>query len=394
MKLPLSLLVSCIILSLFYISCGDEPSSIGVNLLQGDFVIVSTFDTKDDSISQSSSDFKKVVSLGLASKILIGKREDVEASTLMKFVFAINDSLRQDFLDGNIRINEAMIELSPNYIYTDSSAAFDFTVHNVTSTWTSTGFTSDSLSNLIYDPLDVSSDKNFTDSLYSFVIDSSTVLPWIKNSIDSDIGSNNGIYYKPSAITEKVVGFQALTLTSTTAAKIIVVIEKPGTFIDTINGFIYEDVSAIERGSLLLPEGEIAVQSSVTFQSKLFFDVSAVDSAVIVNNAELILVVDSINTITGSSFNSNLSVYRITDSSNVKIDETFSVTLRREGNIYTGDITAFVTRWLSSIRDNQGLVIRSQSYTEGLELFAIKGSSSTLQSDRPRLKVVYTRLEE
>ena len=74
--------------------------------------------------------------------------------------------------------------------------------------------------------------------------------------------------YKPSAITEKVVGFQALTLTSTTAAKIIVVIEKPGTFIDTINGFIYEDVSAIERGSLLLPEGEIAVQSSVTFQSK------------------------------------------------------------------------------------------------------------------------------
>lgn len=394
MKLPLWHLATCIILSLLYFSCADDPSSIGVNLLEGDFVIVSTFDTKDDSIFQTSSDYKDVVSLGLASNILIGKRGDVEASTLMRFVFAINDSLKQDFLDDNIRVNEATIILSPTYIYTDSLAAFDFTVHNVTSGWTSTGFTSDSLSNLTYDPTDLSSNKNFTDTLYNFMFDSSIVLSWIKHSIDSNVGSNNGIYYKPTMSSEKVVGFQALTLTSTTAAKLNIVIEKPGSFIDTINGFIFEDVSAVEAGPLSLPEGDLAVQSSVTYQSRLLFDVSDVDSAVVVNNAQLILAVDSLNTITGSSFNSNLSVYRITDSSNATIDPSFSVTLKKEGNSYSGDITPIVSTWLNSIRDNQGLVIRAQTNTNGLELFALKGSSSILQSDRPRLKVVFTRLEE
>jgi len=219
-KLLHSLLVIVTILSFNLISCSDEPSSIGIGLLEGDFVIVSTFDTKDDSIFQSSSNFKEVVTLGFASRILIGKRGDVEASTLMKFIFAINDSLQQGLLDGTILITESVIELTPNYTYTDESEACDFTVHDITSGWSSSGFTSDSLSSLTYEPMDVSSNKDFTDSLYSFNLDTSLVRSWIIFSIDPNLGSNNGIYYKPTVSSGKVVGFQALTITSTTAAKL------------------------------------------------------------------------------------------------------------------------------------------------------------------------------
>jgi len=391
-KLPLSLSVIFIITSFNFFSCSDEPSSIGVSLLEGDFVEVSIFDTKDDSVYQTSSDFKDVVSLGFASRILIGKRDDVAASTLMRFIFAIDDSLQQGFLDGSILINESYVELSPNYTYTDTLAAFDFTVHEVTSAWTSNGFTSDSLSSLTYESMDESSNKDFTDSLYTFNLDTSLVLSWILNSIDSNVGNNMGIFYKPTESSGKVVGFQALTLTSTTAAKLNIVIEKTGSFIDTTRGFIIEDVSVAEAGPSSLPEDRFGVQSSVTFQSRLLFDLSEADSDVVVNNAQLILTVDSINTITGSSFNSNLIAYRVTDSTNLDFDDAFGVTLLKEGNFYIGDITQFVNSWLNS-RDNHGLLIRPQSYIEGLELFALIGSNFPEQSDKPRLKIVFTRLE-
>jgi hypothetical protein len=360
-------------------------------LLDGDFLIVSTFDTQDDSVTQFSSFFKEVVPLGLSSKVLIGKRDELEATALMDFAFFIVDSLQQDFLDGNITVNQAFIELTPQYTYTDTNAAYDFTVHQITSNW-SLGFTSDSLANLTYDQADLSSNKNFTDSIYTFDLDNDFVLQWIKNSIDSSLGDNNGIYYKPTMSTGKVVGFQALTTTSTDAAKLKVVIEKQGSFVDTIRAFIFADVSAVEADLPVLPVVDIGVQASVTIQSKLFFDLSEVPPDIVINKAELILTEDTLSSITGSSFDSNLLVFKITDSSDVTIDEGIAILLSKKNNIYTGDITSFVTSWINN-EDNQGIVVQPASLIEGLELFAIRGSEYPELSERPRLRIVFTSKE-
>ena len=391
MKYPLSIIVIILFIVLNFLSCSDDPTSIGIDLLDGDFLIVSTFDTQDDSVSQSSSFFKEVVALGFSSKVLIGKRDEVESTALMDFAFFIVDSLQQDFLDGNITVNQAFIELTPQYTYTDTNASYDFTVHQITSNW-SLGFTSDSLANLTYDQADLSSNKNFTDSLYTFDLDNDFVLQWIKNSIDSSLGENNGIYYIPTMSTGKVVGFQALTATSTSAAKFKVVIEKPGSFVDTIRAFIFADVSAVVADLPVLPAVDIGIQASTTIQSKLFFDLSEVPPDIIINKAELILTEDTLSSITGSSFNSNLVAFRITDSSDVTIDEDRGILLNKSNNIYTGNITSFITSWISS-EDNQGMVIRSATLTEGLELFALRGSDYPELSERPRLRIVFTSKE-
>lgn len=392
MKYPLSIIVIILFIVINFLSCSDDPpTSIGIDLLDGDFLIVSTFDTKDDSVSQSSSFFKEVVQLGLSSKVLIGKRDELEATTLMDFAFFIADSLQQDFLDGNITVNQAFIELTPQYTYTDTTAAYDFTVHEITSDW-SVEFTSDSLANLTYDQADLSSNKNFTDSIYTFDLDNDFVLQWIKNSIDTSLGKNKGIYYKPTMNTGKVVGFQALTTTSTDAAKLKVVIEKPGSFIDTVRAFIFADVSAVVADLPVLPVVDIGVQASITIQSRLFFDLSEVPPDIIINKAELILTEDTLSSITGSSFDSNLLVFKITDSSDVTIDEGIAILLSKKNNIYTGDITSFVTSWINN-EDNQGMVIRPASLIEGLELFAIRGSEYPELSERPRLRIVFTSKE-
>ena len=391
MKYPLSIILIILFIVINFLSCSDDPTSIGIDLLEGDFVIVSTFDTQDDTVTQTSSFFKEVVPLGLSSKVLIGKRDELEATTLMDFTFFIADSLRQDFLDGNILVNTAFIELTPTYTYTDSIAEYDFTVHEITSDW-SIGFTSDSLANLSFDGEDLSSNKNFTDSIYTFDLNNDFVLQWIKISIDSSLGKNNGIYIIPTMSTGKVVGFEALTTTSSDAATFRVVIEKPGSFVDTIRAFIFADVSTIIAELPVLPVVDIGVQASTTIQSRLFFDVSEVPRDIIINKAELILTEDTLSSITGSSFNPNLTVFKITDSSDVTIDEGTAIFLIKNNNIYTGDITSFITSWITN-EDNQGMVIRPASLIEGLELFAIRGSEYPELSERPRLRIVFTSKE-
>ena len=391
MKYPLSFIVIIFLIVINVLSCSDDPTSIGIDLLDGDFLIVSTFDTADDTVTQSSSFFKEVVPLGLSSKVMIGKRDELEATVLMDFTFFIADSLRQDFLDGNILVNKAFIELTPAYTYTDEDAEYDFTVHEITSDW-SIGFTSDSLANLSFDEEDLSSNKNFTDSLYTFDLNNDFVLQWIKVSIDSSLGKNNGIYYIPTMSTGKVVGFQALTTTSSNAAKLRVVIEKPGSFVDTIRAFIFADVSTIIKDLPVLPVVDIGVQASTTIQSRLFFDLSEIPPDIIINKAELILTEDTLSSITGSSFNPNLTVFKITDSSDVTIDESRGILLIKNDNTYTGDITLFILSWTTN-EDNQGMVIRSASLIEGLELFAIKGSDDPNLSERPRLRIVFTSKE-
>ena len=391
MKYTLSFYAIILFSVLNLLSCSDDPSSIGIDLLDGDYLVVNTFDTQDDTVTQSSSFFKEVVPLGFSNYVLIGKRDELEATTLMKFVFSIEDSLSQDFLDDNIIINEAFIELTPTYIYTDSIADYDFTVHEITSDW-SLDFTSDSLDFLSYNMDDLSSNKNFTDSIYTFDLNNDFVLQWIKNSIDTSLGENKGLYFIPTMNTGKVVGFQALTPLSSDAAKLRVVIEKPGSFVDTIRAFILADISTVITDLPNLPAEDIGVQASTTIQSRLFFDLSQIPRDISINKAELILTEDTLYSITGSSFNSNLAVFRITDSSDVTVDESTRILLGKNNNIFTGNITSFIISWIAN-DNNQGMVIRPASLTERLELFAIKGSEYPALSERPRLRIVYTSKE-
>ncbi len=192
--------------------------------------------------------------------------------------------------------------------------------------------------------------------------------------------------------TDKVVGFQALTTTSTDAAKLKVVIEKTGSYVDTIRAFIFADVSTVIANLPVLPMEDIGVQASTTIQSRLFFDLSEVPRDIIINKAELILTEDTLSSITGSSFDSKLLVFKITDSSDVTIDEGIAILLGKKNNVYTGDITPYITSWITN-EDNQGMVIRPASLIEGLELFAIKGSEHPELSERPRLRIVFTSKE-
>ncbi len=159
-------------------SCTDEPSSLGVELIGSENISAEIFDSELDTIGQSSSYFKKVTQLGNADWVLLGRVQDqgIAASALMRFVFGLPDSLKNDLKNENINVLDSWIILRSRYVYTDSMAAMNFTVHKVNSSWSSTAFTIDSLSKLNFEPNDVSSQFTITDTLYTFHIDGSLPL--------------------------------------------------------------------------------------------------------------------------------------------------------------------------------------------------------------------------
>lgn len=381
--------------SLLFLSCSDEPSSLGIELIGSDYILVRTYDSINDTIIQNSSYYKKVIPLGNSDWILVGKyqstEQNIEASSLIKFIFGLADSLKNDVKADNINVLDAWIELRNRYTYVDTLATMNFTVHKVNSSWSSTAFTIDSLSELQYDVNDVSSDFSISDSTYSFHIDEALPLGWMKNSADNTLESNFGIYLEPTMSSNKVVGFQALTPLSSQAAKLTVVIEKPGVYIDTVSGFISADISLVNLPNFepIPLDSLMYVQSSVSINSKLTFDLGSLPPGLVINKAELFITTDMLNSVKGSSFNNSLRVFYL-KSADSTVTEGNSISLLSQDNQYTGDITRFVRNWVSR-DENFGILIEAGSPTLGLDLFVLKGSNYTEISERPRLRITYTQ---
>lgn len=371
-----------------FISCADEPSSLGIELIGSENISAKIFDTSVDSSGQTSSYFKRVIPLGNADWILVGKYQDVKASALMKFVFGLPDSLKNAVKNNELNVLDSWIILRSRYVYVDSNATMNFTVHKVNSYWSPTAFTIDSLSKLNYENNDVGSQFTITDTLYTFHLDSSLPFDWMKNSVDKTTANNFGIYLDPTPSSAKVIGFQAFNAISAEAAKLFVVIEKPGAYVDTIRGFISSDISLVDGPVPNLSPGFMGIQSSVSINSRLTFNLDSVPPGVVINRAELFLTPDTLASIKGSRFTNSLrlSYLRYADSLNTEGNPSF---LTFKDGKYSGDVTLFVRNWIFR-KENNGILIEAGSSTSGLELFVLKGSDYSEYAERPRLRITYT----
>jgi hypothetical protein len=377
-----------VLASLVHFSCSDAPSSLGADLLSQDLINVLELDSAKDSLFQSSKVNKKVVALSNANRLLLGKKDNIEAGILVKFLIFFADSIKQQIKNNELSVLSAQVEFTKNYTYGSSSAPIDYSVHKINSNW-STGFTSDSLTLLMFDANDISFGKSFSDSLNSFYFDNQTALNWLKLRADSIAQVDNGLYIKPSMNSEKIIGFQALSIDDVLIPSLEIVIQKAGVYIDTLSYFPSIDLSVI---SGLLPDvgtENFGIQAGLNSEARLFFDLSTLPKDIVVNFAQLILTVDTIKTITGSSFSNSLRVNYITDSTSFAIDSTFSLFLDRDGNTFQGSVTSFVQRTLIE-NNNQGLLLSASDKLNGVELFAIKGSNATIFTERPKLQIIYT----
>jgi hypothetical protein len=139
----------------------------------------------------------------------------------------------------------------------------------------------------------------------------------------------------------------------------------------------------------LSPEN-IIVRSGFVINATLAFDFSNIPENIIVNKAELILTLDTLETKAGSPYIPSLQAYFLFDSTNTDSVSSSSIRLSRFSNIFTGQITSYVRAWLDNI-NNQGMLLTATDPLNGVERFVIKGSNAPA-SVKPLLRITYTKL--
>ncbi len=382
-------LIPFLILLILICSCSDSPTSIGNNLLAPDFINVKILDSYQDSVGQNSSYFKTQIKLSDSPRLLVGKFENVEASSLIRFGIALPDSIKNAFLNSSLNIIDAKIQLTREYKIGNTAGPLNFSVHFVNSGWTSFGFTADSIPNLIYDNADISSNKTYSDSLYTFNIDNQTINSWFATASDTSVHNNKGIYIKADASSAQVIGFDAFNVNLIGIPKLSVVVATGG-ITDTLGFYSIEDVSAISGDKPIMPAGDIAVQCGLAVNGRVKFDLSALPEGAIINKAQLTVFIDTSETRTGDTYTNSLTAYFAKDSSADTYDSTSGITLGRTADYFTADIARFIQSIASSYHENNGIILAAGGQNLSVDIFALKGSDASDTSLRPRLVIIYT----
>ncbi len=378
------------LISFMLVSCSDNPTSIGSDLLKNDLIDVHTLDSYKDSLSQTSSSFKKYISLGGSQRLFIGKYQNVESSTLLRFYFTLPDSIVQDIINNTATVKTASITLTKTYQFGDTTGGvLDFTAHKVNSSWNSGTVTGDSLASLNYDQNDISSNRKITDSTTTFDFDPNLAFQWLQAVADSNTASDYGILLKPTANSQKIFGYQSYIIGYTGYPNLKIVIVKQGSYEDTLSFDPALDAAVVTGTLPTVPAEDIVVQSGLIANSKLWFDVSKIPSSAIINHATLTLTGDSTYNQYGSYYSTSLYCYSMEDSTNVDSVAISSKELVYSGGKYSGDITAFVQRWITR-QNNQGIRVVAGTQLSGFEIFALKGASASDRAVRPRLEITYT----
>lgn len=377
--------------ALLLISCNDSPTDLGIGFVDKlDGVGIYKFNS--DTTIQTSSSFERVYSLGGSARLLLGKAENVTAYTMLKFSFSLPDTVVADIKANKLKILDSWVELVKEYKFGDSSATFDYNVYKINNGWSSTTFSADSFQNLIYDNMNVSSLRETdNDTLYTFHIDTTVTSTWLHSYADTSIDNSNfGILLSPTNESQKVLGFTARNSTGVDQPILTFVVQKPGVYIDTLYGYILSDISFSKGIRADVGPENLAIQSSLTTEAKLFFDLSKLPKDITIHSAVLTLTVDTLETKTGKPYNNSLVAYLVADSSIDSVYSGLGATLKRVDATFTGKITDLV-RTIGGSITNQGFIVKAASEIYGNEIFAIKGSNAADVSQRPKLEIVFSR---
>lgn len=384
---------SFIILSVFlFASCNQDPTSIGSKLIPAqDQINFKQYDTYQLNVSQKSSFYSHNMKLGTASKVILGKNNYAEADLLYRFNIYLADSLLNYIKNNQLSVTSAWMTMKPTYKLGSTNLNFDFSAYQIRSTWNVIGFDRDSLPNLVYDNTNVMSSLSVTDTLVKFNLQPGVVQEWLKWKADSTSSPKNfGLIFKPNPTCQRFLGFDAYVPNVTNAIPFLhFILKKAPSFVDTVNVSPFMDIHIL-TGSLPAKSNDMVMEGSYSIRSSLFFDLSSLPKNIVVNKATLELQRDSLNTTDGVPSTDSLFVFMLVDSISRKMtkDSVVATILNRSGNLYSGNVTWIIQKWISGT-DNQGISVELNNEYFTPARLSFYGSGDPNKLLRPRLKITY-----
>ncbi|MBU1098953.1 MAG: hypothetical protein KKA84_01015 [Bacteroidetes bacterium] len=387
---------------LMLLSCEEDPTSVGNDLLPpGDIVEFIELDSYLADLAQESVYFDEEVFLGAADEILVGKNSGLKSTSMMRFFIPITVETGRLIDSSQFNMISAKVILKPNYVLGDQTAPFAMTIHTINSPWFVDSFTVDSLYLLDYNQENVAMNMEYSDTLITFNLDTAMVLSWMVAQLDTNIENSHGILLKPDETSDKIIGFRAFGPDFQNIQPIMeIAYEGVGfdteIFADTIWATLTSDQHIVEGQITETSEDIIILQGGLGGRGALKFDLSSIPANSIINNAQLEISYDSLNSVLGNPFVDSLTVTLLEDYDNrASLDSLGFFYLTRDGDIFSGSITRFVQRWLYDEENNgvsnNGVKLALADELEFVNKVVLYSSQNNDPLLKPRLKIIYSR---
>lgn len=381
--------------------CNDKPTEIGETLVT-DTVIVSSFNSYEFPVITGDRQEKVAVSIFNANALFVGKFEDYEALSFIRFP-NLPDSL--SYLDEQ-SIEYVKLKVFPDfYSFGDTiENNLSFNVHKVQKLFTN--LTS-------YDSIAESTEKYWNDRILASYtgkitaqndtlfplelnLDKSIVAEWAASLKDSITATMNyGLALIPKEESSYIRKFFSQVVGSVNPRPSIEIVYKnKNNKSDTIWLLSANDLSVVKGKPA--EESMITVQGVISYKSKLYFDVSILPPLAAVHHAELVLTLDESKSQWGNQgpdkvLQADLLSDTVITSS---IARYFQGERTENTNKYVfKTIAAAVEIW--NRRNGTGFLVLtplgSDNIYRSIERMVFYGTSEPDSTKRPYLKVVYSQ---
>ena len=389
---------------LFLTACQNDPDSTVVGVLpEGDLVGALRFDSQADSSDIRNSTYLFRSNHQATTALSVGEADGDQSKTLLRWLYF---GVTTDQAYGG-RIVSATLRLhSLPYHVGDVNAPFSMEARALVipddqPVWNVYTATADSLEGNRPGIGEVvgSYQGSFGESdSIDVAIDTTLIRRWMQLNVDKD-EKGNSLFYRihglalqaPAGGSGSIRSFQSRDNNSPRQPSLTVVMENAGV-LDTI------EVGNMENTSLAFgPDrneaGRIVLQSGVSYRGKLFFDMSAIPAASVINHAVLYLTRDAALSTRYYHGADTVLVYESVDSTDNVLSSTGIITrveseqpdvLIAEGS----PLTRAVQNWVNR-KGNYGLILVPMYELSDLDRMALYGAGADADK-RPRLVVTYT----
>lgn len=336
----------------------------------------------------TSQNYKKFATDYVTSAFLVGRYQNYESKTLLKFT-----NIGTDF-DSSTVISATLKLKTSGYYFKDEMGTTDFDIYQALENFNYTTVTFDSINS--------SNIGNISLGNYSGVVNDSQTIDislnnqivkdWFEYAADTNYAVKNyGVLLQPRISSTTVKGFYSSSTNTIDLVPSLTVIYSKNNEVDTLLLDFSEFASMSDAPSSVIPQEHFLLQNGVAYRDILNFDLSKLPPNVIINNATLEFTLDNSLSFISVTTPTTIIIGMVIDSS-AKTDSLFTQAFLEDSIKYSVSINSIVQRWNSGELPNFGITLKNIFEIQNLDNFAIYSPAYTDPNKRPRLKITYTPL--
>ena len=373
------------LLAIIFGSCENKPTDLGLNYVPPyDTLKTKILDSRKDSVQITGFNFRQYVNTGNSQNLLVGKYQGYESRGLLKFNFVPTG------FDSATVISAKLCLRYNKYYFQDSLGVTSFNIYKLNKSvdFSTVTFDQVSLSDIGTSVLANFSGTPTDTNLITLNFDNQTISDWLKYAVDTSyINKNYGIVFLPGTSSTTIKGFYSAI--NQTFYPYIKIVTSKNTTIDsfTITGTVSASLS--DAPSTIIPNGEIVLQSGVSYHGVLKFDLTKLPANVIINEAYIELKTDKANSFYPNS-DSRVTVSMLTDTTMLTSDNVYYYGNFIDSITYSVRINPIMQFWNISPAKNYGVQLKTVNDLSNLDKIVLYSPIYSDVSKRPYLRILYT----